>query len=86
MLATIAALLVELADGGAPSAVAWISLALALAPIVLVGARTVPNAVRLGDRADTRERQSELARSICREHFFCFASIAALIALQLACS
>jgi hypothetical protein len=86
MLATIAALVVELTDGGAPSAVAWISLALALAPILLVGARTVPSAVRLGERVDTLERQSELARAICREHFFCFASIAALIALQLSCS
>jgi hypothetical protein len=86
MLATLAALVVELADGNAPGAVAAISLALAAAPIVLVGVRTVPNAVRLGARGDSIERQSSLARSICREHSFCFASIAALIALQLSCS
>jgi hypothetical protein len=86
MLATLAALVVELTDGGAPRALAWISLALALAPILLVGARTVPGAVRLGRRVDTRERQSELARAIYREHLFCFASIAALIGLQLSCS
>jgi hypothetical protein len=86
MLATLAAIVVEIADGGIPSAAAWISLALATAPIVLVAARTVPNAVRLGMRADTPERQSALARTTFREHVFCFASIAALIALQLSSS
>jgi hypothetical protein len=69
-----------------PSAAAWVSLALAAAPIGLVAARTVPNAVRLGARAGDRERQSALARAVFREHVFCFVSIAALIALQLACS
>lgn len=83
MLATLAAIVVEIADDGAPSAVAWASLALAAAPIALVAVRTVPAAVRLGARADTLERQNALARSILREHVFCFASIAALIALQL---
>lgn len=86
MLGTIAALVVEIVDGGAPSAVAWISLALAAAPILLVGARTVPSAVRLGTRRDSIDRQSALARSIYREHLLCFASIAALIALQLSFS
>jgi hypothetical protein len=85
MLATLAAIVVEIADSGAvPSAAAWVSLALAAAPIGLVAARTVPNAVRLGTRADDQERQSALARSILREHVFCFASIGALVALQLA--
>ncbi len=87
MLATLAAIVVEIVDGGGiPSAAAWVSLALAAAPIVLVGARTVPNAVRLGTRADAPERQSALARAIFREHVFCFASIAALVALQLSYS
>jgi hypothetical protein len=86
MLGTLAAIVVEIADGGVPSAVAWVSLALAAAPIGLVGARTVPNAVRLGTRADMPQQQSALARSVLREHVFCFASIAALIALQLSCS
>jgi hypothetical protein len=87
MLATLAAIVAEIADGGGiPSAAAWVSLALAAAPIVLVAARTVPNAVRLGTRADTPERQSALARAILREHVFCLASIAALVALQLSCT
>jgi hypothetical protein len=86
MLATLAAVLVEIVEGGVPSAVAWVSLALAAMPVGLVAARTVPNAVRLGTRADTAERQSALARAILREHVFCFVSIAALIALQLSYS
>lgn len=86
MLATLAAIVVQLTGGGVSSGVAWVSLALAAAPIGLAGGRTVPKAVRLGERADTIERQSALARSILREHLFCFASIAALITLQLSCS
>jgi hypothetical protein len=87
MLGTLAAIVVEVVKGGGvPSAVAWVSLALAAAPIGLVGARTVPNAVHLGTRADMPQQQSALARSIFHEHVFCFASIAALIALQLSCS
>lgn len=85
MVATIAAVVAEIADGDVPAAAAWVSLALAVAPIALVGTRTVPNAVRLGARRDAAlERQSALARSIFREHVLCFASIGALIALQLA--
>jgi hypothetical protein len=86
MLATVAAVVAEIADGGVPSPVAWVSLALAVAPIALVAARTVPHAVRLGARSDTVAMQSALARSVYREHLFCFAAIAALIALQLSCS
>jgi hypothetical protein len=86
MLATLAAIVVELSGAGVPSVVAWISLLLAAAPIVLVGARTVPAAVRLGTRGDGLELQRSLARSILREHVFCLVSIAALVALQLAYS
>jgi hypothetical protein len=86
MLATIAAIVTEIANGDVPAAAAWVSLALAAVPIVLVAARTVPNAVRLGARTDTIARQSSLARSVCREHLLCLTSIAALIALQLSCT
>ncbi len=86
MLTTIAATVVEIAQRGVPSVVAWVSLTLAVVPIGLAGARTVPAAVRLGARGDTPARQSELARSILREHVLCFASIAALVALQLSCA
>jgi hypothetical protein len=83
MLATIAAIVVEIVNSGVPSWTAWATLALAAAPILLVAVRTVPGAVRLGARRDTIERQSALARSICREHLLCLGSIAGLIVLQL---
>jgi len=83
MLVTLAAIVAEIVNGDAPSAVAGVSLVLAAGPILLAGGRTVPSAVRLGGRSDTPERQSALARSIGREHVFCLAGIAALLVLQL---
>jgi hypothetical protein len=83
MLATIAAVVVEIADGHQAGWVGWGSLVLAVTPIALAGAHTVPGAVRLGARRDSAERQSALARSIMREHAFCALAIAALLALQL---
>jgi hypothetical protein len=84
MLATLAALVVEVADGTQAGWVGWASLALAIAPIALAGAHTVPSAVRLGARRDSSEHQSALARSILREHVLSALAIAALLALQLA--
>jgi hypothetical protein len=84
MLATLAAIVAELLGDGVPAWAAWASLAVTAAPIALAGARTVPSAVRLGARRDPSERQSALARSICRQHLCCAASVAALLVLQLA--
>ena len=84
MLATIAAIIVQIAKGDAPAWVGWTSLALAGGAIALAAARTVPNAVRLGIRADPPAVQSSLARSILREHVVCLAVIAAVLAIQLA--
>jgi hypothetical protein len=84
MLGTIAGVIVEITAGEHHRWVSWASLALVLPPTVLARARTVPSAVRLGARADSVQRQSALARSICRQHLFCAAAIAALLALQLA--
>jgi ER membrane protein SH3 len=83
MVATLAAIIVQIARGEQPRLIGWASLALAGAPMLLAGAHTVPSAVQLGTRADTRDRQSMLARSICRDHLLCVASITALLALQL---
>jgi len=83
MLATLAALVVELTGGEAPGWVALASLVAAVAAIGVAGARTVPGAVRLGTRRDPLERQSELARAVLRQHAFCFAAIAIVLVLQL---
>jgi hypothetical protein len=84
MLATIAAIIVELAKGRAPRWAGWVSLGLAGAAILLAAVRTVRNAVRLGARDDTIEVQSRLARSVYRDHLFCISAIAAVLIVQLA--
>jgi hypothetical protein len=84
MVATLAALVTELARGVTHAWAAWASLGLALAAIVLAAVHTVPSAVRLGGRSDTPSQQSALARSICRDHLLCIGAIAAVLVLQLA--
>lgn len=84
MLATLVAIIVEIANGHSPRWVAWLSLGLAGAAILLAAIRTVPSAVRLGARTDTIGVQSQLARSIYRDHLFCTAAIASVLAVQLA--
>ncbi len=83
MLATIAAIVVEIVEGAGPGWLPWVSLALASPPIALAAGRTVPAAVRLGMRRDVSSVQSSLARRVLTEHVFCFISIASLIAVQL---
>jgi hypothetical protein len=83
MLATIAGVVVEITAGDQTRWVCFTSLALVLAPTVLARVSTVPGAVRLGSRQDSVQRQSELARSICRQHLFCAGAIASLLVLQL---
>jgi hypothetical protein len=84
MLATLAAIVVEIAAAEEAAWIGWSSLALAGAPIALAATRTVPAAVRLGARNDPPERQYKLARAILHEHVACFCSIAALLTVQLA--
>lgn len=64
----------------------WIvaaSAVLATGPILLAMLRTVPNAVRLGRRADTPAEQSRLARSVYRDHLLCLAGMAMFLSLWL---
>jgi hypothetical protein len=83
MVVTIAAIVGQLARRDEPRWVGWVSLALAAAPILLAAAHTVPSAVRLGARTDPIDHQSELARSIFRDHILSAAAITALLAVQL---
>jgi len=81
MLATLAAIVVQLAgDGGW---VPWASLALVGAAVGVAAGHTVPAAVRLGTRRDPPAEQRALARSILRDHLLCLAAIAGVLALQL---
>jgi hypothetical protein len=84
MLATLAAIVVQIANGDDPAWVGWASLALAGSAVAIAGLHTVPAAVRLGARRDPPADQVNLARSVCRDHILCFAAIATVIVIQLA--
>jgi hypothetical protein len=83
MLATTAAIVMQIAQADGPRWVGWGSLALAGSAILLAAARTVPSAVRLGAGTDKVEVQSRIARSIYRDHLLCLAAIASVLAIQL---
>jgi hypothetical protein len=84
MLATVAAIVIEIASGDDPAWLAWVSLILAAGAVGLARVRTVPNAARLGRRGDPPEHQSAVARAICVDHVACFTAILTVLALQLA--
>lgn len=83
MLATLAAIVVEIVEGLEPTWLPWLTLVVVALPIGLAGRRTVPAAVRLGARSDDAAGQSRLARTIYGDHLFCLVCIAACLALQL---
>ncbi len=83
MVALLALLGAEAVTGDRPGWLLVLSAGLAGGPILLAWARTVPNAVRLGARADDAEEQSRLARAIYRDHLVCLAGISAFLALWL---
>ena len=83
MLATLAAIVVEIVRGAAPRWVSWTSLAGALGGIGLAAARTVRNAVRIGRSEDPPEMLSRLARSVYRDHLICLACMGMVLTLQL---
>jgi len=83
MLVTAGGTLIGLLRGVGSLAVRLLSLALCGVPIVAARVRTVPNAIRLGSRADPPDVQSRLAHAICRDHLAFFGMIAAFAVLQL---
>jgi hypothetical protein len=83
MLGTIASIITQIARGDRPRWIGWASLVLAGGAILLAAFRTVPHAVVLGRRTDSAEHQSNLARSIYRDHLLCAAAILALLVVQL---
>jgi hypothetical protein len=84
MAGTVAALATELIEGRVKAWVAWTSLAFALGPVALAAGRIVPRAVRLGARRGDAAAESDLARSILREHILCALAITIVLVLQLA--
>jgi hypothetical protein len=83
MLGTIASVVTEIVRAHGPRWAPWASLVLVVSAVALAGARTVPNAVRLGARRQPLPDQSALARSILRHHLAGLIAIAALLVIQL---
>jgi hypothetical protein len=83
MLGTLVAIALQLIRGDTPRWVSAVSAVSAVVPMGLAAGRTVPSAVRLGARRDPVAAQSTLARSVCRDHLLCIASIAVLLVIQL---
>jgi hypothetical protein len=84
MLVTLAALISEILGDDVRAWVAWTSLGWTAVGVGLAGARTVPNAQRLGSQQDTAEAQSALARSILQDHLVCLVAIVTALVLQVA--
>ena len=61
-----------------------LSLLLLAGPVALAALRIVPNAKRLGARADSVSVQSALARAVFRDHVLCLAAVIAFFAVQVA--
>jgi hypothetical protein len=84
MLVVLGAIIAEIFADEISPWITWGSLALALFGFAVTRLRTLPNAIRLGQAADPPEVQSQLARSIFRDHAYGFARTLVLLALQLA--
>jgi hypothetical protein len=84
MLVTLVSIVAEIVRGKHPTWIAWLSLALTASAVGLALARTVRNAVRLGQSSDSFDVQSRLARMIFGDHIYCFAAMIGVLALQLA--
>jgi len=83
MLVTVGALVASLFREELPAWRSVGSLVLAVTAIGIAGARTVPNAVRLGRAVEDPPLQSRLARMVLRDHLVCFGSILVVLVLQL---
>jgi len=80
----LTALAVRAKFGHDPGWLVAVSAALAGGAVVLALIRTVPHAVRLGQRADSLAQQTRLARAIFRDHVLCFGMMLAFLGLWLA--
>lgn len=83
MVVLLAALVVQAVDGDSPLWVSAISLPAGLLAIGLAVLRVFGRARRLGSRKDPPAVQSELARSIFRDHMICLAAMTVLLATQI---
>ncbi len=83
MFVSVASLAWQLRDPGARRGSLLVSLALLVPPIVLAGARIVPNAGELARSSAPIAAQGALATSILVDHLYCFVSIACFLVFEL---
>jgi hypothetical protein len=83
MVILIGALVFRSVSGNDPVWLIAVSAALAAAPVLIAGVRTVPSAVRLGGREDGPDEQSRLARSVYRDHVVCLVLMSTFLVLRL---
>lgn len=74
-------LALEAVHGGRPGWLMALSALLAGGPILLALTRTVPNAVRLGQRTGGALEQQRRARAVLLDHLVCLFGILVLLAL-----
>jgi hypothetical protein len=84
MVILLGALVFQAARARDPAWLLVLSAGLAGLPAMLALTNTVPNAVRLGRRADSRPEQTRLARSICWDHLVCAGCMLAFLILWVA--
>jgi hypothetical protein len=84
MILLLGALGFRAVRGHDPGWLLAVSAVLAGVPITLALIRTVPNAVRLGNRVDSPGEQTQLARSICRDHLLCVGCMLVFLVLWVA--
>ncbi len=77
-------LIAQAAGGGTAWWVSAVSFPAAFLAVGLAMGRVLGRARRLGTRTGSLSVQSDLARSICRDHFVCLAAMSVLLAFQLA--
>ena len=83
MTVLLITLVAQAATADVAVGVSAVSIAAAAAAIGLAMARVFPRAVRLGERSQPQAEQSEIARSIFREHVLCLAAMVTLLGVQL---
>lgn len=81
MLILLGALGFQAVRGHDPGWLLVTSAILAAVPMLLALIRTVPSAIRLGQRSDGPPEQSRLARAIYRDHLVCAGSMLAFLVL-----
>jgi hypothetical protein len=83
MISMWAIIILQIVQSSVPAWIAWASLVLTTVPTGYATARVMPAARRLGTRADSLEKQSELARSLFSMHALSFTLMTILFILQL---